>query len=158
MCCSADWLDHLQELYDSRDCTHAGITQLPMFSVQTSGDLVQPSWAGIPPDFSRLSGSELARLSRKGALTGLPTTLHDAGLRGASVVGGREYTAGLTCTTYMCEGRFYLPYLQQRLKQMGVQLVRRRITSLEVCCCCHSRSQQRVTVCNSLWCAGACTL
>ena len=32
----------------------------------------------------------------------------------------------------MCEGRFYLPYLQQQLDQMGVKLVHRRIASLEV--------------------------
>ena len=58
----------MQELHDSRDCTHAGISQLPLYAVQTSGELRKPSWSSIPGDFRPLSGKELARMGRRGAV------------------------------------------------------------------------------------------
>ena len=60
----------------------------------------------------------------------------------------------------MCEGRFYLPYLQQQLQQYGVSLVQQRIRSLEVCLqpampklCCSSFATaiREQTACAGAW-------
>ena len=56
----------VQELYDSKHCAVAGITQVPLTAVQTEGHEAEPPWRDIPGDYRALSAHELQRLSKKG--------------------------------------------------------------------------------------------
>ena len=55
-----------QELYDSRHCAVAGMTQVQLTGVQTEGHEAEPPWRDIPGDFRPLTSPEVQRLSRKG--------------------------------------------------------------------------------------------
>ena len=113
------------------------MTQVPLTGVQTQGHEAPPSWQHIPGDFRSLTPRELERLSKKGRAADcvhrvLKLELGTSHSHSLPIAGGKQYAAGYTCTTLMCEGRAYLPYLTQKLHQLDVQIKRQFVRSLEV--------------------------
>lgn len=100
--------DHFMQEYHGPNAAKAGVQLLTAYQLLEQGqDLTVPSWKNIVFNFTELDRKELDKM-------GMPA----------------KYVKGFQFGTFVIEQKYYMQYLTNKLKNLGVSFQQRKLSSL----------------------------